>query len=64
MSNHGTAEEKQKIFAKILKEEGVPLGRPQTPEDIANTVVFLASDLARNITAQTIAVDGGCTTSF
>jgi len=37
----------------------IPLGRMGTPEDVANTVVFLASDLAGYITGQTIAVDGG-----
>jgi NAD(P)-dependent dehydrogenase (short-subunit alcohol dehydrogenase family) len=37
----------------------VPLGRWQTPEDIANMVVFLASNRARNVTGQTINVDGG-----
>jgi NAD(P)-dependent dehydrogenase (short-subunit alcohol dehydrogenase family) len=37
----------------------VPLGRWQTPEDIANMVVFLASSRARNVTGQTINVDGG-----
>jgi NAD(P)-dependent dehydrogenase (short-subunit alcohol dehydrogenase family) len=37
----------------------VPLGRGQTPEDIGRAVVFFASEDARNITAQTINVDGG-----
>jgi NAD(P)-dependent dehydrogenase (short-subunit alcohol dehydrogenase family) len=37
----------------------VPLGREQTPEDIGRAVVFLVSDDARNITGQTINVDGG-----
>lgn len=37
----------------------IPLGRMGTPEDVANTVVFLASDLAGYITGQTITVDGG-----
>lgn len=37
----------------------VPLGRWQTPEDIAAMAVFLASERARNVTAQTINVDGG-----
>ena len=36
-----------------------PLGRWQTPEDIAALAVFLASERAKNITAQTINVDGG-----
>ena len=37
----------------------VPLGRWQTPEDIAAMVVFLASERAANVTGQTINVDGG-----
>ena len=41
--------------------ERIPLGRLGTPDDIANTVIFLASDAASYITGQTIAVDGGWT---
>ncbi|MFO0927721.1 MAG: SDR family oxidoreductase [Gemmataceae bacterium] len=37
----------------------VPLGRWQTPEDVANMAVFLASPRAHNVTGQTINVDGG-----
>jgi NAD(P)-dependent dehydrogenase (short-subunit alcohol dehydrogenase family) len=37
----------------------VPLGRWQTPEDVAAMVVFLASERAVNVTGQTINVDGG-----
>jgi len=37
----------------------VPLGRWQEPEDIADLAVFLASRRAKNITGQTINVDGG-----
>jgi NAD(P)-dependent dehydrogenase (short-subunit alcohol dehydrogenase family) len=37
----------------------VPLNRWQQPEDIAAMAVFLASSRARNITGQTINVDGG-----
>lgn len=36
-----------------------PLRRPQTVEDVANAVVFLASDAAANITGQPLMVDGG-----
>ncbi len=43
--------------AKIAKV--VPLGRWQSPEDIAAMAVFLASERARNVTGQTINVDGG-----
>jgi NAD(P)-dependent dehydrogenase (short-subunit alcohol dehydrogenase family) len=37
----------------------VPLRRWQTPEDIANMALFLASPRARNVTGQAINVDGG-----
>ena len=36
-----------------------PLGRWQTPAEFAAMAVFLASDRARNITGQTINIDGG-----
>ena len=38
-----------------------PLGRLGEPEDIADVVVFLCSDLARFITGQNLVVDGGMT---
>ncbi|MFH9111830.1 2,3-dihydro-2,3-dihydroxybenzoate dehydrogenase [Streptomyces globisporus] len=40
---------------------GIPLGRIADPEDIAETVAFLASDRARHITMQELYVDGGAT---
>ncbi|MGI9523198.1 MAG: L-iditol 2-dehydrogenase [Hyphomicrobiaceae bacterium] len=39
--------------------EAVPLGRMGRPEDVADPCVFLASDEARYVTAQTLNVDGG-----
>jgi len=45
------------IKAELQKQ--IPMGRMGQPEDIAGTVVFLASDQAGYITGQTIAVDGG-----
>ncbi|MBL0153777.1 MAG: 3-oxoacyl-[acyl-carrier-protein] reductase [Chitinophagaceae bacterium] len=38
---------------------GIPLGRFATAEDIANTALFLASDMGSYITGQTISVCGG-----
>jgi NAD(P)-dependent dehydrogenase (short-subunit alcohol dehydrogenase family) len=37
----------------------MPLGREQTPEDIGDAIVFLVSEDARNITGQSLNVDGG-----
>ena len=37
----------------------VPLGRWQTPESIADMIVFLSSDRTAHVTGQTINVDGG-----
>ena len=39
--------------------QSIPLGREQTPQDIGRLAVFLASDLALNITGQSINVNGG-----
>ena len=40
-------------------KKNIPLGRFASAEDIANTTLFLASDLANYITGQTISVCGG-----
>ena len=37
----------------------IPLGRHATPEEIARTVLFLASADSSFITGATLAVDGG-----
>ena len=39
--------------------EMIPAGSFGTPEDVAETALFLASDAARYITGQAIQVDGG-----
>jgi NAD(P)-dependent dehydrogenase (short-subunit alcohol dehydrogenase family) len=38
---------------------GIPFRRPQEPEDIGEAVAFLASDRARNITAESANLSGG-----
>jgi NAD(P)-dependent dehydrogenase (short-subunit alcohol dehydrogenase family) len=48
----------RQIFDKRV-QEWVPMQREQTPEDIGHAAVFLASDEARNITGQSLNVDGG-----
>ena len=48
------------VFLQSVKRS-VPLGREPTPEDIGKLATFLASDNARNITGQVIAIDGGIT---
>lgn len=39
--------------------EPIPMKRLNRPEDVANCVVFLASDKAATITGQTVVIDGG-----
>ena len=41
------------------RASNIPIGRANEPEDIAAMAAFLASPGARNITGQTINVDGG-----
>ena len=48
-----TPEQKEKLSARI------PLGRLGSPEDVAHTVAFLASDEAAYITGQVLHVNGG-----
>ena len=48
----------REIFDLNIKAT-MPLGRPQTPEDIGKTVAFFASDDASEITGQALNVNGG-----
>lgn len=50
-----------KLDEKTLEsiKSATPLGRAGNPEDVANAVIFLASDASAFITGETIKVDGG-----
>ena len=48
--------------SRLLRK--IPLGRAGTPEDLAGTVVFLASQASRYITGQVLYVDGGFLASW
>ena len=52
-----TAEQVEQVAAQFASQ--VPLGRRGKPEEIAATVVFLASDESSYITGVDLAVDGG-----
>jgi 3-oxoacyl-[acyl-carrier protein] reductase len=41
------------------RSQAIPLGREGTQDDVANVVLFLASDLASYVTGQTILCEGG-----
>ena len=42
----------------------IPMARTGFPEDVAGTIVFLASDYCRYMTGQVLTVDGGLTSTF
>ena len=44
-----------------LIAQTTPLRKVTSPQDVANMVVYLASDEARGVTGQNITVDGGLT---
>lgn len=51
------SESRDKIVDMAMGE--IVLKRVGTPEDVANVVAFLASDLSRHVTGEVIKVDGG-----
>ncbi len=46
---------------KIIMETlgGIPIGRPSTPEEVANLIAFVASERAATITGTEFVIDGG-----
>jgi NAD(P)-dependent dehydrogenase (short-subunit alcohol dehydrogenase family) len=54
----GMSEENYRGFIDRSRETH-PLGRPGTPEEIADLICFLASESAAWITGETISIDGG-----
>ena len=52
---------KNKLVPGVVEqvEAQTPLGRWSVPDDIADVVVFLASDAARFVTGETLCADGG-----
>lgn len=48
---------REEVWSRAM--ETIPLKRPQVPEDITNVVLFLSSDVSRNITGEAVSVNGG-----
>lgn len=53
--------DKETLKARFLPE--TPIGRGTEPQDIANAVAFLVSDVSSDVVGQVISVDGGSTMS-
>eukprot|EP01017_Pseudomicrothorax_dubius_P011418 TRINITY_DN14266_c0_g1_i3.p1 TRINITY_DN14266_c0_g1~~TRINITY_DN14266_c0_g1_i3.p1 ORF type:complete len:209 (-),score=25.32 TRINITY_DN14266_c0_g1_i3:83-709(-) len=54
----GVSESDVKSISERLKKK-TPLGRVSTVQDVANAIIFLASNYARHITGQILKIDGG-----
>jgi NAD(P)-dependent dehydrogenase (short-subunit alcohol dehydrogenase family) len=51
-------------MAERVANSHIPAKRLGEPENIADAILFLSSDMARFVTGQTLAVDGGFTSQF
>lgn len=61
----GTHEHETDWFKDIyVGRRKIPLARAGTPDDCAGAYLFLLSDMARYITGQCLAVDGGLTATY
>jgi NAD(P)-dependent dehydrogenase (short-subunit alcohol dehydrogenase family) len=58
--------ERNKAIPGVIQgiEAQTPLGRWAQPDDIADVIVFLASDASRFVTGETISADGGMAKTF
>ena len=55
-------EEARRLSESLISH--IPLGRPGETSDIANAVLYLASDDAAYVTGHVLVVDGGWTAGF
>jgi NAD(P)-dependent dehydrogenase (short-subunit alcohol dehydrogenase family) len=59
--SNATGEAPQAIAASAV--DATPLGRFSTPQEVADLVMFLASDRPANITGADMTIDGGMITT-
>jgi glucose 1-dehydrogenase/3-oxoacyl-[acyl-carrier protein] reductase len=57
----GCVQVEKNTFDPAVRGREIPAGRVGTPQDIASTIGFLASDAAQWLTGQVITIDGGTT---
>jgi len=58
---YGASIQNYAFLSEVLEDslKRTPAGRLVTPEDMADAVLFLVSDLAKMVHGQTLIVDGG-----
>jgi NAD(P)-dependent dehydrogenase (short-subunit alcohol dehydrogenase family) len=66
MSQDYKAGDGENISRKMAKEllDYIPANRPGTPDDIANAILWLASDNANYINGCELIIDGGLSQNF